>query len=197
MKDLLKNAGSIAMWVAIVLYLAWAARECSSRERDMPAAGVRVVVRDSAAVGVITPGMVGAWIAAEGLIPPNASVREVPVSTIEKLVRSRGFVREARTYVDLGGVTHIELTQRRPIMRLNTYTGYNFYITEDRWVLPLQLHAPMWLPVVTGDYTPPFERGFIGPLPAEEKNMDENYRFLYNLINFVEFITDDDYWSAQ
>ena len=197
MKGLVGKIGSVVVWAAVVLYLAWAVRECSVRERDIPAAGVVVVVSDSAQMGVITPGMVRGWISAANFIPNNSAVREVPVAGIEKLVRSRGFVRDASVYTDMKGVTHVEITQRRPMVRFGTSTGYDFYVTDDGWVLPLQPHAPMWLPVVTGDYTPPFGRGFIGKLPAEEKNMDENYRFLHNLINFVGFISDDSYWSAQ
>ncbi len=197
MKNFWKIAGSVAVWAAIAAYLGWAARRCSTVERDMPARGVEVVVRDSARLGVITPGMVKLWIAAENLIPANCAAREVPVAKIEKLVRSRGFVKNARAYMGMDGVLHIEITQRHPVMRFNTLTGYNFYITEDGWVLPTQAHAATWLPIVTGNYTPPFERGFVGQFKTDEKNMRENYLFLHNLINFVGFIRNDAFWSAQ
>jgi cell division protein FtsQ len=197
MRGFLKKAGSLAVWAALALYIAWAARECRSRVRDLPARGVAVTVRDSAVMGVITPGMVSTWIASAGLVPPNAAASEIPVARIERLVRSRGYVRDASVYTGLDGMTHVELSQRRPVVRFNTSTGYNFCVTQDGWVLPLQPHAPMLLPIVTGDYTPPFERDYVGPLPGAKKNMDENYRFLQNLINFVEFINGDGYWSAQ
>ncbi len=196
MKKFWKTAGSVAVWVGIAAYLVWAARQYASRQRDLPAAGVEVVVRDSARLGVITPGMVKGWIAAEELIPRNSAAREVQVERIQKLVRSRGFVKTARTYMDMDGKVHVSLLQRQPMMRFSTSSGYNFYITEDRWALPAQPHAAVWLPVVTGNYVPPFPRNYAGPLETDEKKWDENYRFLYNLINFVEFIRNDAFWSA-
>ncbi len=201
MKTFWRTAGSIAVWAALAVYLVWAARQCTSRERDTPARGVEVTVRDSARMAVITPGMVKAWIAAENLIPANCAASEIPLGKIERLVSSRGFVKDARVYMDMDGVVHISLSQRRPVMRFNTASGYNFYITDDGYVLPLQPHAPMWLPIITGNYVPPFERGYVGALNkapgADEKKLAENYRFLYNLINFVGFIRDDSFWSAQ
>ncbi len=196
MKKFLDTAASVAVWAAIAAYLAWAGRTASLRQRDIPAAGVEVAVRDSALLKVITPGMVKAWIAAEGLIPPNSAASEIPAEKIARLVRSRGFVRQAVVYTDLKGITHVELSQRRPMVRFCTWSGYNCYITDDGWVLPAQPHEAIWLPVVTGDYTPPFAKDYAGPLKSGEKNYSEKEIFLRKLINFVKFITEDDFWSA-
>lgn len=196
MKKLLDIAASVAVWVAIAAYLIWAGRTAAVRKRDLMAAGVEVVVKDSARMKVITPGMVRAWIAAEGLIPANSAASEIPADKIARLVRSRGFVRDAVVYTDLRGVTHVELSQRHPVVRFCTWSGYNCYITDDGWVLPAQPHEAMWLPVITGDYMPPFDRAYAGPLKKDEKNYTEKEVFLRKLINFVQFINQDDFWSA-
>ncbi len=197
MKQFWKIAGSVALWTALIAYLVWAGGERKLFKRDTPSRGVVVTVRDSAAFQAITPGMVRAWIDAEKLIPRNCAASEVPVEKIEALVRSRGFVEQVSTWMDMEGGLHIALTQRRPVVRFNTATGYNFYVTRDGWVLPLQAHAPLRLPIVTGDYTPPFAKGWVGKLPELQKNSPGEYLFLHKLLNFVGFISSDDFWSAE
>lgn len=183
------------VWAALIAYLVWATRSCTSRERDVPAGEIRVTILDSAQLQIVTPRLVGQWIADAGLIPLNISAREIPVGKIEQLLRRQEFVRSADLYVDMQGVTHITISQRRPLLRLRTI-GYDCYLSADGRVLPLQPHLAMRLPVVTGDWMPPFEHGFTGPLDLEAKNSPESAIFLDKLINFVEFIRRDDFWSS-
>ena len=191
----------IVSWGVLLAYLIVAARYCSEERETRTVSRVRVVVRDSARQRVITPDMVRGWLAKEGIRTKAAPVTEVDVRRIRELVTGRGFVREAKVYVDFDGVLNIELSQRYPVARVNTYNGYNFYLTDDGYVLPLQPHEVLYVPVVTGNFTPPFSRSYVGSLDGalsdEQKKSSENYRFFRKLINFVKFIERDDFWRSQ
>lgn len=74
-------------------------------------------------------------------------------------------------------------------------------MTEDNYILPLQGYHTRYVPVVTGDVVLPFGKGFVGSLDKimsdNEKKMSKNYLFLTKLINFVKFVSNDDFWGAQ
>lgn len=188
-------------WGLLLAYLVVAARYCSGRQEARVVRQVRVVVRDSARQRVITPGMVRGWLEREGIRTKDMPLAEVDLRRIRELVTGRGYVRDAKVYTDFDGVLHIELSQRHPVARVNTYNGYNFYITDDGYILPLQPHEVLYVPVITGSFTPPFSRTYVGPLsealPEAQKKSSENYRFFRKLINFVKFIERDDFWRAQ
>ncbi len=191
----MKRIGNILLnllvWSALIAYLVWATRHCSRREQEVPAGEIRVSILDSAQLRAVNPEMVKAWIAEKNLIPLNSTAGEIPVGKIEQLLESQYFVQAAEAYVDMQGVTHIRLTQRHPLLRLRT-AGYDCYLSADGYVLPLQPHLAMRLPVVTGNWTPPFEQGYAGPLDAGAKNLI----FLRKLINFVEFVHSHDFWDG-
>ncbi len=148
----------------------------------------------------ITPGMVRAWFAREKKEIFQQEITQVNPLEVDAFIRRRGFVRDVRVYTTLDGVLHIELTQRRPIARVSSVNGYNFYITEDNYILPTQRHEVVYVPVITGMVYPPFERDYVGTLPQTahegEKKVSKNYVFFSNLINFVKFVREDDFWNS-
>lgn len=201
MNRALSIAVNVLVWVGLFTYLIVAARHCSEQKRGRVVARVEVTVKDSALQKIITPLMVKGWLATEGYKLKGSDLSRVNTAQIEQMVESRGFVKDASVYTDIDGVLNIELTQRRPIARVNTVNGYNFYITDDGYILPLQSHYVLYVPIITGNFTPPFERGFIGDWEqAEEqqkKKSSKTYLFFYKLINFVRLIGDNDFWMAQ
>ena len=192
------NLGS---WIAITAYLVVASRYCSSRRDETLCNRIQVTVKDSARQAIITPAMVRLWIENGPTPVRNQPVRSVDTRAIERDIRSRGFVREARVYTEATGRLVVELSQRRPVARINTANGYNCYLTDDGYVLPLQRHFVVYVPIITGNFEPPFARdyvGSVGELPAEtKKKLAKNYLFFSKLISFVKFLGEDSFWNAQ
>lgn len=62
----------------------------------------------------------------------------------------------------MDGRLNVELTQRRPVVRFNTQNGYNFYVTDDGYVLPQQRYFVVYVPVVTGYVPFPFKPDYVG-----------------------------------
>lgn len=150
--------------------------------------------------GYITPGMVRNWLVSENMKITREELSRINTLDVESVVKKRGFVKTARAYVTLDGYLNIDITQRTPIMRVSSVNGYNFYVTEDNYILPLQKYHVTYVPVVTGYINAPFGRDFVGSLDDlaanGEKKVDKNYIFLHKLINFVKFASNDDFWNA-
>lgn len=187
-------------WTAIFVYIAVSSRYCSDQKEKTLCRRIDVVVSDSARMNFITPAMVRAWFAQEKKEIFQQEIGQVNTLEIDAFIRRRGFVRDVRVYMTLDGVLHVELTQRRPIARVCSANGYNFYITDDDYILPTQRHEVVYVPVITGIVLPPFGRDFVGSLPREEngdeKKVSKNYVFFSNLINFVKFVREDDFWNS-
>ena len=158
------------------------------------------MVLDSAERGFITPAMVRGWFASEKIPLVGRELSSINTLELERFVRRRGYVRSARVYASIDGVLTIEIAQRKPVMRFNTDDGYNFYVTDDGYVLPQQRQFSCYVPIVTGRFELPFPRDYVGPLDSlaggGEKKVEKNYLFLAKLINFVKFVGYDDFWNA-
>ena len=187
-------------WTAILVYLLLSSRYTRERKQQRPCREVRVVVLDSAERGFITPAMVRGWFASEKIPLVGRELSSINTLELERFVRRRGYVRSARVYASIDGVLTIEIAQRKPVMRFNTDDGYNFYVTDDGYVLPQQRQFSSYVPIVTGRFELPFPRDYVGPLDSlagsSEKKVGKNYLFLAKLINFVKFVGYDDFWNA-
>ena len=191
---------NVLSWAGIIAYFVFSSRYAAQKEQQTFCRDIRVAVLDSARMNFITSGMVKAWFATEGMQLTRQEISQINTRELEQFVTRRGYVKNARVYTSMDGVLNVELTQRRPLMRVSSVNGYNFYVTEDNYVLPLQRHFVEYVPVVTGIVEPPFPRDFVGSLDdfaAEEgKKVSKNYLFLVKLINFVKFVNSDRFWNS-
>ena len=192
------NLGS---WIAITIYLVLATRYCTSRRDATICNQIQVTVLDSAQQGIITPDMVRLWISNGPTPVRNQPFREIDTRTIEQDIRNRGFVKQAKVYTEASGRLVVELSQRHPIARINSANGYNCYLTEDGYILPIQRHSVVYVPIITGNFDLPFPKDYVGAIEnlpaAKQKKLPKNYLFLVKLISFVKFLGEDTFWNAQ
>lgn len=199
MKKVWNIVGRTIFWCAVVAFFIATALLRSRNESARRVERLEVVVKDASERGFITPETVVGLIDNEGINPVGQPLEDVDLAHINRVVEEYCFTERAITYVDYEGRLTVELTQREPIVRVCTSSGYDFYLTSDLYVLPFRSHATLNLPIVTGDVTFPFGTTFEGSLKewlaGGEKNHRENYNFLSKLTNFVTF-TERDPWLA-
>ena len=162
MKRLLIILSSLLVWVFIILYFVFASNLSAKRQRGAVIERVNIVIKDSLIQRVITPSMVLAWFSIDKYQLINREIATLNTIEVKEFVERRKFVKHASAYVDMSGSLNIEIEQRIPVARFNTENGYNFYITDDNYILPLQNHEVMYVPIITGNFAPPFSSKFIG-----------------------------------
>lgn len=183
--------GRVAVWVVLVAILVAAGLLHYKNEQGRKVEQFRVVVTDSTKLSMITAAELAEIVADEGLNPVGRPIDSIGLLAINNLAEEQSLVAEARTFVNYDNVVTLEVEQREPVVRFVLEGGYDFYATADLHILPVRNQGAIDLPIVTGDFTPPFERGFEGNLRAlmraTEKNSDKNYIFIRKLTNFVRY----------
>lgn len=107
----------------------------------------------------------------------DISLDQIPISEIEQKLESNQLLNKAEVYIDLNKNLNIEISTKVPIVRVKTFSGKTFYLSEDAKVFPLSRH-----------YT---ERVLIanGHLLSQE-DIDAVYKL-------AKFISADDFLKAQ
>lgn len=192
---------SLLAWAVIALYIFWSSELGQRRRSQVVVDRLAVTIADSMQTDLFGTATVREWIEDAGLDPTGKLIGEVNHRELTECITSHGSVRDARVYVDLEGTVHVTLVQRKPIMRVITAEGYDFYTTKDGHVLPAAGYAAQYMPVVTGSFGLPFDKSFAGDLVQfagdSQKKAGENYIFLCKLINFVKYIGESDFWRSQ
>ncbi len=183
--------GRVAVWVVLVAILVAAGLLHHKNEQGRRVEQFRVVVTDSTELNMITAAELAEIICDEGLNPVGSHIDSIKLLAINNLAKEQSLVAKARTFVNYDNVVTLEVEQREPVVRFVLEGGYDFYATADLHILPVRNQGAIDLPIVTGNFTPPFERGFEGNLKAlmraNKKNSDKNYLFIRKLINFVRY----------
>ena len=105
--------------------------------------------------------LVERWITQSGISTVGVPISEVDLVGIEKAIRNNGFVDRASAHVTYDGVLHIEVSQRKPILRLVS-GSYDCYVTNDGFIFPSPGRSAVYVPVVSGSYVPPVPRNYVG-----------------------------------
>lgn len=171
---MLKRAGEIALVVAVwsiaVGYIVYASVLASRHRAVQTVERVDISITDSTADGqLVTSRKVREWILRSGIATIGAPADAVDAAGIRHIIARNGFVDDVDVYVTYSGVMHVDISQRRPMMRLLT-DGYNAYVTEDGFIFAAPEASALYVPVVTGSYrpiVPPSYEGYIGDYVAD------------------------------
>lgn len=104
-------------------------------------------------------------IAHSGIKTKGTAVDKVPLTQIEEMIARNGFVERVDAYVTYDGVLHVDISQRRPLVRL-LVDGVDSYVTAEGYVFAAPRASSLYVPVVTGSYRPPFPAGYAGSVRA-------------------------------
>jgi cell division protein FtsQ len=88
------------------------------------------------------------------------SFKTIDLARIESLLEKNPFVKDAEVFIDSRNELGIKILQRKPIVRVISNRGEQYYLDEDGNKLPLSKHFAVNIVTATGEY-PPFSPEFL------------------------------------
>lgn len=112
-------------------------------------------------------------------------LEEVPMKAIEARLLGHPFVKSAEAMLGQKGILNLKISQHQPIARIARPMGADGYITTEGKVIPTSTSYTSRVLILEGDYA--------------EKLMDkgEINTDMPELMDLIEFITEDEFWNAQ
>lgn len=102
---------------------------------------------------------------------------------MEKIVDGRSAVMKSQAYVTKDGALHIDVTQRRPVVRFQKKNG-GFYADTDGYIFPLQSSFASHVQVIDGNIPLAANSGYKGSISdSREKAWFEG---MMHLVNYIE-----------
>ena len=110
-------------------------------------------------------------------------IDSINLSKIEEIVNSRSAVQKSQAYVSKDGTLHIDVTQRKPVVRFQKKDG-GFYADAQGYIFPLQSSFASHVQIIDGHVPLAANSGYKGEItdPEEKKWFFE----MMNLVNFLE-----------
>jgi cell division protein FtsQ len=119
------------------------------------------------------------------------SMSDINISMLEKMVRNHPYVSEAEVYSTIDGTVRIDVTQRRPVVRIYNALNQSYYLDEKGKSMPLSSRYVAHVPVASGNIDDSEGRDVIPNAGKMNKRSTEK------VFRIASFMHQDSLWSAM
>lgn len=122
----------------------------------------------------------------EGMLV-GRNLEQINIHNIEKRLQANPYIAFAKVFVDMDGTLHIDVSQRKPILRIINDVGQDFYIDNKGLKMPISSNFTADVLVATGDIKE-FFRNHVDTLRSQ---------LAQDLYKTALYIQKDTLWNAQ
>lgn len=179
-------------WIPLVIYMIIAPAFMSDRIDNVPCRKIEINIKDSLKYSFVTRDKLFSMVQNDQNKVLGDETGKIGIADIEKNISGVKELERAEVYHTIDGILHIDADQRDPAVRIITRYGKSYYIDSHGVIIP---HSRTFTPrvlVVSGYLEIPGEclaRGNVNSLG------DDN--ILKNIIDLVEYVNGDEFWSGQ
>jgi len=118
--------------------------------------------------------------------PIGTELYEQDLHAIENELRINPFVKNAEVYFDNAGGLHLEVLQRRPIMRIINSENVSYYIDSEGYKAPLSSKFTSRVPIMSGHIS-----------DNDAVNGKVESSSMIAIYEFAKYIDANAFWNAQ
>lgn len=122
--------------------------------------------------------------------PVGKKNSEINLANIELLLNKRSAIKQAQASLHSNGTLAINITQRRPLLRIHTENG-GFYVDETGYIFPLVESFSSYVPIVSGHI--PLD------LNVDHRGMatENEGKWIEKLVALGTYLNDNMFWNAM
>lgn len=180
----------IAAFILVLAVCITASYKAGSRAaRGIKCRRLEVVVKDSAKNSFIQADDIKGYLSKEYGRFIGRPIDSLDLCKMESIVNSKSAVLKSEVYVTADSTLHVDITQRRPVVRFQKGDG-GFYADKDGFLFPLQKSYSSYVPIVDGAIPLQADAGYRG----EGANAKEK-KWIADMLELVSFIRSNSTWK--
>ena len=167
---------SIGLSIMVVLLVGAAVVGFQMTPTGAPCVSLRYTIEDADERMYLSEAELNAALRAEAIYPVGQAMNIVSLHRIESAIRRHPMVRTAECYATPRGEVRVRLTQRIPLLRVQT-PHEHYLIDTDRRMMQARAAVRDSVPVVTGNINPQMA--------------------VTSLADYAEWVQDNRYWRTR
>ena len=112
---------------------------------------------------------------------------DINIHKLENVLKANPFIEYAKVFADMNGVIHVDIRQRKPLIRIINMANVNFYIDEKGFKIPMSENYTARVLVANGMINEDFS-GKVDTLSSQ---------LARDLFRTARFIRQDTLWNDQ
>lgn len=154
--------------------------------------GLKIIVRDSADYRFVTSGEIRSRINSGKIRYSGVPVDEIDLKEIETRVSTISELRKTEAYFTLDGMLNVEVDQRRPVLRVMSSSGLEYYVDNDGYIIRKRgLYSPR-IHIASGRID--IKEGYVSGSKVGDAGVPG---VLTDLFTLTGYLRDNQLWSAM
>ena len=145
--------------------------------------GLKVSILDSTRNSFVTKADVKGYIEKEYGQYIGVKADSIDLTGIEEIVDGRSAVRKSQAYVTKDGILHVDVTQRKPVVRFQKSDG-GFYADAEGYIFPLQRTYASHVQVIDGNIPLAANSGYKGAITDPKEK--EWFTGMMEVVNYID-----------
>lgn len=172
----MKKILTLIILILSISYIAFAAISFCYRPEGEICKGVRLEIRDSLKTGYMTTKDITSMLSKSNLDPTDQPLDKVSLRAIEKHLKNSPLISSCECYKTINGIVVVEVTCRRPILRILSNNYDSYYLDKDGEIIE-DIAKAVYIPIATGHITRKYAKK--------------------NLLPLAQYLQENDFWNAQ
>jgi cell division protein FtsQ len=114
-------------------------------------------------------------------------LKDINIHKLENVLKANPFIEYAKVFADMNGVIHVDIRQRKPLIRIINMANVNFYIDEKGFKIPMSDNYTARVLVANGL----IDEDFSGKVDTLSTQLARD------LFRTAKFIRQDTLWNDQ
>ncbi len=140
----------ILVAVLVIGYLIFSANYFRDSSRNQLCESFDVVIKDSARTQFVLSQDIVNLVKRHDLHPVGKTFAEINTLAIRDTILTNKLVESAEVFLTPGGAIVASIQQREPVLRIVSGLKGNFYVDEDRRIMPVSSSFAVYVPIATG-----------------------------------------------
>lgn len=162
-----------------------------NQRRPLKCTGLQVEILDSMENGFVTRADVKKYLDKEYGQFIGEHIDSVDLVRIEDIIDGRSAVRKSQAFITRDGILHIDVTQRKPVVRFQKKDG-GFYADAEGFIFPLQRNFASHVQIIDGEIPLAANSGYKGSIDNPKEK--EWFTKVMKVVNFIE---NDRTWKGK
>jgi cell division protein FtsQ len=115
------------------------------------------------------------------------NLNDINIHKLENILKANPFIEYAKVFADMDGIIHVDIRQRKPVVRIINMANVNFYIDENGLKIPMSDNYTARVLVANGL----IDEDFSGKVDTLSSQLAKD------LLRTARFIQSDTLWNDQ
>ncbi len=194
-----KKILELAVWVLIALYLVVILGFVAEKENMIRCRNIDIRIVDKTNNRFVEKSDIVSMFNAFDIEVLGNSIDSLQLEKMEKLILSEQHsIKSAEVFFTADGTLHIDLIQRKPILRIINYDNTGYYIDDEGALMRLSHKYSSHILIANGNINQPYDLRYTTNVSElNDENIPGNGKLLFDLYTLAEYINNDDFWKAQ